>query len=236
MPERYQILYRGERLDGVSDAQLRDGLARLFKADDAVLDRLLSGRPQLLKRDCDRQTAEHYRQMMAKVGAIAILQRVEQGQEEDSAIPQESSGDLSLAEPGTPVLRPEERGAPAAAAVEAPPLEVSAPGTQLADPPSAAPAPPDTSHLSVAEAGERLPGIPGPAPVSVPDTGLALAPPGTDFSDCHIPGAPPLELDLSSLSLAPEGLPLTEADKRERHAQAPPDTTHLSLLPEARED
>lgn len=180
MPVRYHILYRGERLQGVTDAQLREGLAQLFKASDTVLDQLLSGRPQLVKRDCDVETAEHYREAMAKVGAVAILQVAE----DRSALERTEADSLSLAEPGTPVLDSQERR-------------------------------------------ERR-----PAAVSLPDSGLTLSPKGTDFSDCRRPETPPPNMDLSSLSLAPEGLPLTETRHGIDPTPAPPDTTHLSLVPE----
>lgn len=226
MPERYQILYRGERLEGVSDAQLRRGLAQLFKADDALLDKLLSGRPQLLKRDCDRETASRYREAMARVGAVAILQRMA-----EPAASDDSAG-LRLAEVGTPVLRPEERAAVSAPSVIPPDLEVAAAGTRLADSSAPAPAPPDTSQLSLAEAGERIPNLPGPPAAEVGDSGLSLSPEGTDFSDCRAPEGHPPAVDLSALSLAPEGEPLgTEADRRSAAPPAP-DTAHLSLAPE----
>ena len=40
---------------------MRANLARLFNADEATLDKLFSGKIQLLKRDCDEATAEKYR-------------------------------------------------------------------------------------------------------------------------------------------------------------------------------
>lgn len=227
MPERYQILYRGERLEGVSEMQLRRGLAQLFKADDVLLDKLLSGRPQLLKRDCDRETASRYREAMARVGAVAILQPMQ-----PQAVHTGASAELSLTEAGTPVLRPEERGKPAEPSVRIPELDVAAAGTRLTDAPEPAPPPPDTSQLSVVDAGENIPTLPGPPPAEIPDSGLSLTPEGTDFSDCRAPEAGAPQLDLSALSLAPEGEPvLTEAQRR---TQAPPapDTTHLSLAPE----
>lgn len=226
MPERYQIVYRGERLEGVSDAQLRRGLAQLFKANDALLDKLLSGRPQLLKRDCDRDTASRYRDAMARVGAVAILQRIEMPADDS-----DSAGGLSLTEAGTPVLRPEERPGPAEPGVSVPELDLAAAGTPLAEPSAPAPAPPDTSHLSLAEAGEMLPNLPGSPPAEVADSGLSLAQPGGDFSDCHAPDAEPPALDLSGLSLAPEGEPLDTGDNRKPKSRTP-DTTHLSLAPE----
>lgn len=150
MPERYHVLYCGERLDNITDAQLREGLARLFKADDSALDRLLSGRPQILRKDCERETAERYRDSMAKVGALARIQRVDV-----EPVAAASEAGLSLAPPGTPVLRPEERRGIPDASVTAPELEIDAPGARLAAPAPPPPAPPNTSHLSLAPVTEE---------------------------------------------------------------------------------
>lgn len=235
MSDHYHVLYRGERLEGVSDTQLRTGLAQLFKASDAVLDKLLSGRPQLLKRDCDRETAERYREAMARIGAIAVLQAVEPAATEPENPARPDSAALDLAAPGTPVLRPEERPGPPAADVQAPDLDLAATGSRLAEEAPAPPAPPDTSHLGLEEPGAPIPQIPGPAPVTVPDSGLTLAPEGFDFSDCHAPAVDPPTLDLSALALAPTGGDLRDAQPPRQDAAKAPSTEHLSLAPEQRE-
>lgn len=240
MNDRYHVLYRGERLEGVSDAQLRAGLAQLFKASDAVLDKLLSGRPQLLKRDCDQETAERYREAMARIGAVAVVQAAEPTAGARATgpddTPQQDTAGLDLAAPGTPVLRPEERPGPPPADVEAPDLDLAATGARLAEEAPPPPPPPDTSHLGLDDPGAPIPRIPGPAPVAVPDSDLALAPEGSDFRDCQAPPADPPALDLSSLSLAPAGSSLRDARSRRQEPARVPSTEHLSLAPEQRED
>ena len=68
MEPLYNIYYAGEVLAGFDQSQVRKSLGALFKAGDATLDKLFSGKPQLLKRDCDEATALKYKQAMERAG------------------------------------------------------------------------------------------------------------------------------------------------------------------------
>ena len=57
MEARYNVYFAGQLRAGHDLASVRDQLARLFKADTATLDKLFSGKTQLVKRDCDKATA-----------------------------------------------------------------------------------------------------------------------------------------------------------------------------------
>ncbi len=69
MEPLYNIYYAGELLPGHELATTREQLGKLFKAGDETLDKLFSGKPQLLKRECDKATAVKYQQAMEKAGA-----------------------------------------------------------------------------------------------------------------------------------------------------------------------
>ena len=69
MDARYSIYFAGELLDGHDRATVRAGLAKLFNADEATLDKLFSGKAQMIKRGCDKATALKYKQAMERAGA-----------------------------------------------------------------------------------------------------------------------------------------------------------------------
>ena len=69
MDPQYDIYFAWEMLDGHEPAAVRAGLGKLFKADDATLDKLFSGKRLLIKRGCDKATALKYKQAMEKAGA-----------------------------------------------------------------------------------------------------------------------------------------------------------------------
>jgi hypothetical protein len=77
MATRYNIYYAGQLLDGERLEAVRPRLAKLFNADEQTLDRLFSGKAQLLKRDCDKATALKYKQAMEKAGALPLIRASE---------------------------------------------------------------------------------------------------------------------------------------------------------------
>lgn len=73
MSTRYNVYYAGQLLEGEQLEVVRPRLAKLFNADEQTLDRLFSGKAQLLKRDCDKATALKYKQAMEKAGALPLI-------------------------------------------------------------------------------------------------------------------------------------------------------------------
>ena len=54
MEQRYNIYFAGQVMDGFALHSVREQLARLFNADAATLEKLFCGKPQLIKRNCER--------------------------------------------------------------------------------------------------------------------------------------------------------------------------------------
>jgi len=73
MEERYNVYFAGQVQEGCDRSSVRDKLAKIFNADQATLEKLFSGRAQLIKRDCDQATALQYRDAMERAGAIPIV-------------------------------------------------------------------------------------------------------------------------------------------------------------------
>lgn len=259
METLYNVYYAGEVLEGQDPGVVRDNIARLFKADEATLEKLFSGKLQLLKRDCDRARALQYKQAMERAGAQAIIRAAQQpvspGEQPQSraekiaavanatdhaqyrptgASPEPPSAPpkegLHLWPVGADLLRPEERPAPVDAPVQTTQLTVDEAPERLSAPPPPAPPAPDTGHLNLGELGEMIPNFPFEQPVLEPDTSaLDLSPPGTDFSDCTADASTVPEIDLTGLELAPGGSDVLEEQYRRREDVAPPSTDHLTL-------
>ncbi len=73
MEARYNIYFAGQLLDGQDLAGVRARIGKLFNADATTLDKLFSGKTQLLKRDCDKATALKYKQAMEQAGAQPVI-------------------------------------------------------------------------------------------------------------------------------------------------------------------
>ncbi|MEM0955863.1 MAG: hypothetical protein AAGI24_17110 [Pseudomonadota bacterium] len=73
MEESYDILFAGGIVDGFDINDVRDNVARLFKANEQTLTKLFSGKPQMIKRGIDKPAAIKYKAAMQKAGAVALV-------------------------------------------------------------------------------------------------------------------------------------------------------------------
>ena len=74
--KRFRVLFRGEIAPGSEPAAVKAKLAGLFKTDVANIEKLFVGKPVVIKKDIDEQTAAKYRQALEKCGAVAIVQEM----------------------------------------------------------------------------------------------------------------------------------------------------------------
>ncbi len=233
MDSRYDVCFAGQLLEGRALQDVRQNVQKLFKANTETLNKLFSGKTQLLKRGCDKATAEKYKQALARAGAVAIIRdntaAATPSQTPAPEQPRQEPG-LNLASPGEDLLRPEERSVPASNDVDISGIELSAAGTDLGEPQNTTAVAPDTSHLSVGEVGEDIPNLADTRTQLNPDTdGISLSPEGTDFSDCAPPAADTPDLDLSQLQVAPPGTDVLEEQYKKTDSEKAPDTTHIKL-------
>lgn len=217
--ESFNIYYAGEVLEGHDAALVREGLAVLFNANDATLDKLFSGATHLIRRNLDREQALRYKAAMERAGARPRISRNSAGTQADG---------LSLAAPGSDVLRPEERRRVAPADIDTTSLSVAPAGERLGPEAAPAPAPPATEALSLAAVGEDIPGLPRGAVPPPPDvSGLDLA-----GEDAPLPQRPaPEPVEAPALDLAEPGADVLEARYRHKEEPPPPATDHLELEP-----
>lgn len=231
MEPLFDVCFAGELLEEHELQSVRQKLQKLFNANPDTLDKLFSGKMQVLKRGCDESTALKYQQAMAKAGAKAVVRTQSSpnpAASSDSA-PSPAAG-LVLAPPGSDVLRPDERAEEIITEIDTSSLDIEEMGSNLETTPAETGEAPDTSHLSVADVGEDIPNLPSSEAAVQPDTDfISLSPEGTDFSDCSAdtPAAP--EVDLTNIELAPAGSDVLEEQYKKKNEDAAPDTSHIAL-------
>lgn len=266
MSQRYNIYYAGQVLAGHAQAEVREKLRKVFKADDATLDKLFSGKAQLLKRECDKATALKYKQAMEKAGAQPIIKSAEPAPAEPAPAPPapeqatltaaERIAALAAAEDvtyqrapaaaqdempaidydgevepvGADILRASERRPEVEQVLPDPQLALDEAGARLGQEPPAPPPAPAVDHLDMAGVGETIPNLPPRQAPLQPDTGgIALAPEGTDFTDCAPPPAAAPAVDLTGMDMAPAGADVLEEQYRRKDDAQAPATDHIRL-------
>lgn len=193
MNDLYDVCFAGKLCQGQELSAVRNNIQKLFNAEPDTLNKLFSGKTQLVKRGCDKATAEKYRKAMERAGATAIIRARDTAPPDTDTPPRPSNeGDaaFNLAPTGSDVLRPDERVAEPISNIDIPDVTLTELGTDLGDYVESSEAAPDTSHLSVAEAGENIPNLPNTDTPLKPNTDqISLSPQGTDFTDCAPPRA-----------------------------------------------
>lgn len=224
MDARYNVYFAGQIQPGQDLASVRDKLAKLFNADQQTLDKLFSGKAQLLKRDCDEATASKYKQAMERAGAQPIIKPGETAAAAEQAIPA-APETLSAAERIAALAAAPDEGAYRSAAAQAPATatekqaETAQDGINLAPPgtavlraderPEPVTAEVDTTGLEIDGAAQRL-SEEAPPPPTAPDTNHL------DMGDVGemIPNLPsnqePLSPDTAAIDLAPQGTDFTD--------------------------
>jgi hypothetical protein len=233
----YDVFLTGKLADGLDREQAAERLAQLFKAAPATMLGLLTGKPQLLKRGVDRDTALKYREALQRAG-------VEVAFKPQAAAPQPAAPSPATQQPASrepvarqPATRPVDTSPqpPVAEAVPAGALSLAPAGADVLNADERRPVEPahiELGHLSVAAAGAPLDELPRAlgAPVA-PELGhLSLrAAEGDLLTDDERTVLPVAAPDTAHLSLAPAG-----SDLETLHDERPPvdvDTSQLSVAP-----
>lgn len=248
MEERYNVYFNGQVMAGHDPGSVRDKLAKLFNADQATLDKLFSGRPQMIKRGCDAATAQKFKSAMERAGAVAIVNVAESVTATETA-PVTSTA----AAPARAMTAAEKIAALAAAPDEtryqqssaaparSPQVEADAsPGGIVLAPPGtdvlraeerARPVvrEVDTSGLAVDSAATRLSDVPPPPPAAPDTRHLSMGAVGESIPTLPV-DTTPLILDLDGLELSAAGTDFTDCAAPEPMAPLL-DLSALAALP-----
>jgi hypothetical protein len=249
MEERYNVYFAGQVIDGHDPANVREKLAKVFKANESMLDKLFSGKPQLVKRDCDSNTASKYKQALEGAGAVPIIKL--------ASATEAAQPPTANTEPTRPMSAAERIAALAAAPDHAsyPKVPVATASTaaaaaqqeNVADSSGIALTPPgtevlrkeeraqpvirevDTSSLEIDAAAQRLSEEP-PAPPPAPDTQhLSMGDVGETIPNLAS-SATPLVPDLAGIALSEPGTDFSDCAQPEPQAAAV-NLSHLAALP-----
>ena len=241
MDPLYDIYFAGEILDGNEPAAVRSALGKLFKADDATLDKLFSGKLLMIKRGCDKSTAMKYEQSMERAGAKPVIRAQEAPTPPAETEPTEANSPSAADKIAALAAAPDENAyrSGQSAAPETP-AEAGEEGMNVA--PAGADVlraeerqviqevDVDTSGLEVDQGAERLSEAPE-TPPPAPDTShLAMGEVG-EILPVLDQGAPPAAVATNHLELSPSGTDF--ADCAEPEPESPDlDLSGIDLAPE----
>ncbi|MDB6060637.1 MAG: hypothetical protein JWM78_740 [Verrucomicrobiaceae bacterium] len=230
----YDVYLTGKLAENATPAQAAQRLAALFKSTPDAMTGMLTGKPHLLKRGIDKNTALKYREALASAG-VEVAFKAQASAPTTTLVPAQTAtvaeaSQLSLAPAGTDLLKPDERRQIVASVIDTTTLQL-APQSPLPAVEAAHVIAPDVSGLSLAAAGGELLSAQEreQPPIAIPDVSdLTLAPAGTILETLH-ESVEPVEPDISALSLAPAGTELLTPEQRETAAPPAPNTDHLTL-------
>ena len=248
----YDIYFRAEILPGQDESLVKARIGSMFKANDAKIAQLFSGKAIAIKKGVDKAAAVKY-QLAA--GATAVIPastppqrqpctkpvvqsnsvtatphvdvQVPSNTEKRQSPSTQEKGSWDVLPPGSDVLRPAERRVIEDANIDTSAIKLASIFAQVDEKP-APPSAPDTQHISMAAAGSDMnPDRPEPiAELELDLSALELAEAGARMSD-EATEVAPLALDLSSITTAEPGSDLGQIKKDP--PPAAPDTSHLSV-------
>jgi len=243
MKERYDVYFAGQIIDGHDPAVVREKLGKVFKANESVLDKLFSGKPQPVKRDCDSSTAVKYKRALEGAGAVPIIKLAAEATQHPTA-KTPASRPMSAAEkiaalaaaPDKNAYQKAEESRPSAAAQPATPADTGSialapPGTEVLRMEERAQ--PvirhvDTSKLAVDATAQRL-SQESPPPPPAPDTQhLSMGGVGETIPNLAS-SQTPLTPDIAGIALAEAGVDFSDCVAPKPQAPAV-DLSHLAAL------
>jgi hypothetical protein len=215
MTERYNVYFAGRLMDGHDLDSVREKLAKVFNLDQQTLDKLFSGKNQLIKSDCDKATALQYKVVMQRAGAESTINRIKAELKQANAAPTKmhTAAEKIAALAATPITgRLETPGLIAPASVTQQEkttgtggIDLAAPGTDVLlvhERAALISRNVDTSGLALDTLGQRLSQEPS-SPPAMPDTShLNMAPVG-DMIPNLPPSRNPVSPNIDDLTLSP---------------------------------
>ena len=179
----YDLYFSGQLIEDQELAQVRLKVGKIFGADEAMLDRLFSGKPVRIKAGVHQDSAVKYRVAFRDAGALVEI-RPAGGESQTQTTPKRAQADgdnLALLPPNTGSLIDCAPKVPAAIIPDISDLVLDPAGTAI-----------DTSSP------------PPPSPIDTGSLTVAPAHSGT-LEDCQIPVQPAVIGDISNLHLKEDG-------------------------------
>ena len=240
MEARYNVYFAGQLLEGQELAAVRSRMARLFNADETTLEKLFSGKTQLVKRDCDKATALKYKQAIEQAGARPVIKAVADtvavepapapramtAAEKIAALAAEADRDTGAESSPETSAAPKAEASPTTAeeadATDGSGITLAPAGTSVLQPgerQAPVTSQVQTPNLDVFDSGQRLSDVPPEAPAPPDTSHLSEAAVGELLPNLPETAAT-LSPDTAGIELAPDGTDLSDCAAP---AAAPPD-------------
>ncbi len=184
--ELFEVAFSGQIAEGADPDQVKAKIASMFKADEAKLAHLFSGKRVIIKKNIDQATANKYKTALSNAGAVCeIISLAAVMAEKLVEKPPEKAAEAVATKPAAPSLAP-----PARTAIEKP---APAAGN--------APAAPQTDPLGISAE-------------EISDLSAGIAAVGSNMQEEIADVAEP-ELDISGMDMAPAGSDLGQLKKED---------------------
>ncbi|MBK5968100.1 MULTISPECIES: RodZ family helix-turn-helix domain-containing protein [Thiorhodovibrio] len=202
----FDVLFSGELIGSADPEHVKQRLAQMFKLDEAGAARLFGGHRVFIKRGVDQATADRFREVFAKAGALAEIEQV--GGEPEEVFHFDDSDDEADTPAQAPVQNQTAQNtlgqhqADQNQSAEHQSAEHQAAQHQSAQPSAAGDA---AGSWSVAPAGSELEELSDSAPEQNPDTSQLSLVEGNDWTleDCAPPPLAQAIPDIDSMELEP---------------------------------
>lgn len=239
--ELFNVVFRGDIVPGQSLPEVKQRFAQVFRLTPDKVDAYFSGKPVVLKKECDRATADKFRAVLQQAGAVVDIKSASAPAQVPRPVPvrpvaapppaspaaapataapaasvaapppEPSPADWSLNRQGTELLRPDERVAP-------PPVQVNIDHIQL-----------KKRNPFALDAEEPLEEAHEATPPSLDLSAYKLAASGTALTEDK--PFVPLDIDLSALTLDRPGADVLREEEREVVVPVVVDISTISLAP-----
>ncbi|TQV75164.1 hypothetical protein FLL45_09505 [Aliikangiella marina] len=84
MSQTYSVVFAGELIEGFEVESVKKAFADIFQVKDENVQKYFSGKPRVVKRNLDEETAARYQRVFAKYGAnVEVLKSVNQAVAKD---------------------------------------------------------------------------------------------------------------------------------------------------------
>ena len=98
----HNVVFEGKTTPGKDIGSVKKRLMTLLKIDSRSIDRLFSGKPVVIRKNADTETAEKFRKVLEAAGAICRLEQLEVSGETTAP----DQGDRVESQPSSPVKPP----------------------------------------------------------------------------------------------------------------------------------
>jgi pyruvate/2-oxoglutarate dehydrogenase complex dihydrolipoamide acyltransferase (E2) component len=140
---KYDIYFRGDFLPGADEAKVKAAIAKIFKADDAKLAQLFSGKVNTIKKAVDKIPSTPTDAISEVASTSETTQQVKQSH-------------WDILPTGSDLLAPAERRNIPDADIDTSAIKMVSPFAEVETDEKVDPPAPDTSHISVAAVGEDM--------------------------------------------------------------------------------